>query len=166
MSPVTDLFLRCVLVVLITPVLWSTTARGGQDEEAIETIIKEAATAAATFSETGDRQAVLKLYTDDYQGTQDGESETKAAIEKWLGEYESELKKGSRLRFISAVTNLKAGLSGAFGWATYDYVFQAVRQGELEGQDTGKCTTLLRKEASSWVIFHEHCSKTRTGELK
>lgn len=158
--------LRLFALMLITCVAWSGSAWGGQDEDAIGTTIKEAATSAATFSETKDRRAVLKLYSDDYQGTQDGESETKAAIEKWLADYESELKQGSRLRFISAVTNLKTGVSGAFGWATYDYVYQAIRNGELEGQDTGKCTTLLRKEASSWLIFHEHCSKTRIGQVR
>jgi hypothetical protein len=38
-------------------------------------------------------------------------------------------------------------------------VFQAVRKGELEGQDFGQCTTILRKEGSTWLIQHEHCSK-------
>jgi ketosteroid isomerase-like protein len=103
------------------------------------------------------------LYTQDYLGIQDGEAETRDSIEKWLADYESELKRGSTLRFISAVSNLKPGVAGAMAWATYDYVFQAIRNGELEGQDAGKCTSLLRKEASTWLIFHEHCSKTRTG---
>ena len=30
-----------------------------------------------------------------------------------------------------------------------------------EGQDVGKCTGLLRKEAARWLIFHEHCSKAK-----
>jgi len=40
-------------------------------------------------------------------------------------------------------------------------VFQAIRKGELEAQDSGQCTTLLRKEGSTWLIQHEHCSKAR-----
>jgi ketosteroid isomerase-like protein len=118
--------------------------------------------AAATFSETRDKQAVLKLYAKDYAGIQDGETETRDSIEKWLSDYESELAKGSTLRFISVVSNLKPGVSGTTAWATYDYVFQAVRNGELEGSDAGKCTTLLRKEGSAWLIQHEHCSKPRS----
>lgn len=145
---------------------WTAVAWSAGDEAAIESAIKEAARATATFSETRDAQAVLKLYAQDYLGIQDGEAETRESIEKWLADYESELKRGSTLRFISAVSNLKPGFAGSLAWATYDYVFQAIRNGELEGQDAGKCTSLLRKEASAWLIFHEHCSKTRTGPGK
>ena len=101
------------------------------------------------------------LYTDDYVGNQDGLQENKAAIEQWLNDYESELKQGNRLRFIGAVSNLKTGLEGSTAWAMYDYVFQAVRDGELESQDAGSCTSLLRKEDSVWRIFHDHCSKSK-----
>ena len=125
--------------------------------------IREAAKATATYSETRDKQAVVALYAKDYWGIQDGEAETRDAIEKWLSDYESELNQGSTLRFISVVSNLKAGFAGSRAWATYDYVFQAIRNGELEGQDAGKCTSLLRKEGAAWLIFHEHCSKTRSG---
>ena len=104
------------------------------------------------------------LYTDDYVGTQDGQAETKAAIEQWLSDYESELKRGNRLRFIGAVSNLKTGLEGSTAWAIYDYVFQAIRDGEIEGQDAGTCTSLLRKEHSAWRIFHDHCSKLKAAK--
>lgn len=145
---------------------WTGGAWSADDEQAIERAIKEAAKATATFSETRDAQGVLQLYAQDYLGIQDGEAETRDSIEKWLTDYESELKRGSTLRFIGAVSNLKSGVAGSMAWATYDYVFQAIRNGELEGQDAGKCTSLLRKEASTWLIFHEHCSKTRTGQGK
>jgi ketosteroid isomerase-like protein len=147
------LMIGCLLVIV--PV-WA-----GQEEEAIERVIRETAKATAAFSEARDSQAVLKLYSHDYVGVQDGEAETRDSIEKWLADYESELKRGSKLRFISVVSNLKVKAVGPVGWVTYDYVFQAVRNGELEGQDAGKCTSILRKELSAWLIFHEHCSKTR-----
>ncbi len=156
--------LRLLLLLIVIMPAWSVPARADQETQAVEMTIKAAAAATATFSETGDRQSVLKLYSDDYLGTQDGETETKSAIEKWLSDYEAELKQGSRLRFLSAVSNLTTGVAGSMAWVTYDYLFQAVRNGELEGQDRGKCTTLLRKEGASWVIFHEHCSKNRTGQ--
>ena len=155
---------RLVGAVLMACFSWQAVAWSAGDEETIERVIKEAARATATFSETRDAQAVLKLYTKDYVGVQDGEAETRDSIEKWLEDYEAELKRGSTLRFISAVSNVKTGLTGSITWATYDYLFQAIRNGELEGQDVGKCTTLLRKEASAWLIFHEHCSRTRTGQ--
>lgn len=141
---------------------WSLSAWAGQDDEAVHRTITQAVAGTATFSESRDKQAVLALYTDDYVGSQDGQAETKAAIEQWLTDYESELKQGNRLRFIGAVSNLKAGLEGSTAWAIYDYVFHAIRDGEIEGQDAGTCTSLLRKEQSTWRIFHDHCSKSKT----
>ena len=148
-------------VVFMACLSWTVAAWSADEREAIERTVKEAAMAAATFSETKDKQAVLKLYTKDYVGIQDGETETRESIEKWLSDYESELTKGSTLRFISVVSSLRVRTPGPTAWATYDYVFQAVRKGELEGQDSGQCTTILRKEGSTWLIQHEHCSKTR-----
>src|SRR6059036_3664513 len=138
---------------------WAAEAWSAAEEAAIERTVKEAAMASSTFSETRDKQAVLKLYTKDYVGIQDGETETRDSIEKWFADYESELNKGSTLRFISTVSNLRVRVPGPTAWATYDYVFQAIRKGELEAQDSGQCTTLLRKEGSTWLIQHEHCSK-------
>jgi ketosteroid isomerase-like protein len=140
---------------------WTAVAWSAEEGEAIERTVKEAAMAATTFSETRDKQAVLKLYTRDYIGIQDGETETRDSIEKWLLDYEAELNKGSTLRFIGVVSNLLVRMLSPTAWVTYDYVFQAVRKGELEAQDSGLCTALLRKEGSAWLIFHEHCSKTR-----
>ena len=140
---------------------WSLSAWAGQDEEAVQRTVTQAVAGTATFSESRDKQSVLMLYTDDYVGSQDGQAETKVAIEQWLTDYESELRQGNRLRFIGAVSNLKTGLEGSTAWAIYDYVFQAIRDGEIEGQDAGTCTSLLRKEHSAWRIFHDHCSKSK-----
>ena len=157
---------RLIYALLLLYLSWTSLAWSAEEGETIQKTIKEAAMAPSTFSETRDKQAVLKLYTTDYVGIQDGETETRDSIEKWLSDYESELKKGSSLRFISSVSNLQVRIPGPTAWATYDYVFQAIRKGELEAQDSGQCTTLLRKEGSTWLIFHEHCSKTRTGQGK
>jgi ketosteroid isomerase-like protein len=149
------------VAVMMVCLSWTVMAWSAEEGAAIERVVKEAAMASAAYSETRDKQAVLKLYTKDYVGIQDGETETRESIEKWLLDYEAELSKGSTLRFISVVSNLRVRMPGPTAWATYDYVFQAVRKGELEGQDSGQCTTLLRKEGSTWLIQHEHCSKTR-----
>jgi ketosteroid isomerase-like protein len=152
---------RLAGAVMMACLLWAAVAWPTDEGDAIERIIKDAAMASATYSETRDKQAVLKLYTKDYVGIQDGETETRESIEKWFSDYESELNKGNTLRFISVVSNLRVRVPGPTAWATYDYVFQAVRKGELEGQDSGQCTTILRKEGPTWLIQHEHCSKTR-----
>jgi ketosteroid isomerase-like protein len=155
---------RLISALLMVCLLWTAVAWSAEEREAIEKTVKEAAMAAATFSEARDKQAVLKLYTKDYAGIQDGETETRDSIDKWLSDYESDLNKGSTLRFISAVSNLHVRMLGPAAWATYDYVFQAIRKGELEAQDSGQCTTLLRKEGIVWLIFHEHCSKARLAK--
>jgi ketosteroid isomerase-like protein len=152
---------RLIYALLMVALSWPTVAWSAEEGEAIEKTVKEAAMAATAFSETRDKQAVLKLYTKDYIGIQDGETEMRDSIEKWLLDYESELNKGSTLRFIGAVSNLNVRVLGQVAWTTYDYMFQAVRKGELEAQDSGLCTAFLRKEGSAWLIFHEHCSKTR-----
>jgi ketosteroid isomerase-like protein len=151
----------CAVAVVMACLSWTVVAWSADEGAAIEKVVKEAAMASATYSETRDRQAVLKLYTKDYVGIQDGETETRESIEKWFSDYESELNKGNTLRFINVVSNLRVRIPGPTAWATYDYVFQAIRKGELEGQDSGQCTTILRKEGPTWLIQHEHCSKTR-----
>lgn len=85
--------------LLMLCLLWPAVSRSAEEAEAIERTVKDAAMAAATFSETRDKQSVLKLYTKDYVGIQDGETETRDSIEKWLSDYDAELNKGSTLRF-------------------------------------------------------------------
>jgi len=147
--------------LLIGLVCWTSPASAGGDEEAVERVLLAEAKSSATFAETRDKQAVLKLYTTDYSGVQDGEAETRESIEKWLSEYGSALEQGARVHFLGAVSNLSTHISGPTAWATYDYVFQAIKNGELQGQERGICTSILHKESSGWLIRHEHCSKTK-----
>ena len=151
--------LCCILTAGV--LLWTSSLRAGGEEEAIERVLLEEAKSSATFAETRDKQAVLKLYTDDYSGVQDGEAESRDSIERWLSEYGSALERGSRVHFLGAFSNLNATISGSTAWATYDYVFQAIKNGEFDAQDRGKCTSILRKETSGWLIRHQHCSKTK-----
>jgi ketosteroid isomerase-like protein len=104
---------------------------------------------------------VLNLYTADYTGVQNGEAESRDSIERWLSEYGSALERGSRVHFLGAVSNLSTHISGSTAWATYDYVFQAIKNGEFDAQDRGKCTSILRKDHTGWLIRHQHCSKTK-----
>ena len=147
--------------VLIGFVLWASASRAAGEEDAIEKVLRAEAKSSATFAETRDTQAVLKLYTTDYSGVQDGDAETRGTIEKWLSEYGVALDQGSRVHFLSAVSDLNTQISGSTAWATYDYVFQAIKNGELDAQEHGKCTSILRKESSGWLIRHQHCSKTK-----
>jgi ketosteroid isomerase-like protein len=151
--------LRLTLVIGI--VFWTSAATAAGEEEAIEQVLLAEAKSSAMFAETRDKQAVLKLYTTDYSGVQDGEAETRNSIELWLADYGAALDRGSRVHFLGAVSNLNTSVSGPTAWATYDYVFQAIKNGELDAQERGKCTSILRKESETWLIRHEHCSKTK-----
>jgi ketosteroid isomerase-like protein len=147
--------------MIIGMLFWTSASNAGGDEEAVERVLLAEAKSSAAFAETRDKQTVLRLYTPDYSGVQDGEAETRESIERWLTEYGSALEQGSRVHFLGAVSNLDAHISGPTAWATYDYVFQAIKNGELDAQEHGKCTSVLRKEHSEWLIRHEHCSKTK-----
>ena len=149
----------CSLMIGI--VFWTSAPRAGGDEEAVERVLTAEAKSAATFAETRDKQSVLKLYTADYSGVQDGEAETRESIEQWLSEYGSALEQGSRVHFLGAVSHVSTYIFGDSAWSTFDYVFQSIRNGELDGQEHGKCTSILRKESAGWLIRHEHCSKTK-----
>lgn len=152
--------LFCYLIVM-SALAWTVTAWAGSDEEAVERILLAEAKSSETFAETRNVEEVLKLYTSDYAGVQDGAVETRETIEHWLSEYGAALNKGSRVHFLGTVSNVITHVAGSTAWATYDYVFQAIRNGELDAQDRGKCTSVLRKETAGWLIRHEHCSKTK-----
>src|SRR3977135_2326602 len=57
---------RVVYLLLMLCLSWTSVAWSAEEGEAVERAIKEAAMAASTFSETRNKQAVLKLYTKDY----------------------------------------------------------------------------------------------------
>lgn len=153
--------IRLCSVLTAGMLLWTSSLRAGAEEEAIERVLLEEAKSSATFAESRDKQAVLKLYTTDYSGVQDGEAESRDTIERWLSEYGSALEQGSRVHFLGSISNLNTHISGSTAWSTYNYVFQAIKNGEFDAQDQGKCTSILRKESAGWLIRHQHCSKTK-----
>jgi len=153
--------IRLCFVLTAGLLLWTSSLRAGGEEEAIERVLLEETKSSATFAETRDKQAVLKLYTDDYSGVQDGEAENRDSIERWLSEYGSALERGSRVHFLGAISNLNTHISGSTAWSTYDYLFQAIKNGEFDAQDRGKCISILHKETAGWLIRHQHCSKTK-----
>ena len=152
---------RLCCSIMMGILLWTSASMAGGEEEAVERVVMAEAKSSATFAETRDKQTVLNLYTADYSGVQDGEAESRESIERWLTEYGSALDQGSRVHFLGAISNLDTHISGPTAWATFDYVFQAIKNGELDAQEHGKCTSVLRKETSGWLIRHEHCSKTK-----
>ena len=130
----------------------------GQDAAAIEKTISDTAKAFTEFPRTRDKQALLRAYTKDYAGIQDGEVETLARTEEWLAGLEEQLKLGKPIGIVAQVRNVKVHSSGAFAWATYDYEFKVGEAGNVVQEDSGMCTSILRKDGTAWLIQHEHCS--------
>jgi len=153
-----------LLLVFCVCGVFADLASADQDEEAIKAVIAGAAQAASEFSRTRDPESVLKAYAPDYAGIQDGEMETRATIERWLSEYGAELDKGNPTRFLGEVFGLQVRTAGPIAWATYDYRFTLVAEGEYRAEDRGLCTSVLQKSGDRWLIHHEHCSKTKPAE--
>jgi len=130
----------------------------GNDAADIEKTISDTAKALTEFPRTRDRKAVLSVYTKDYAGIQDGELETLVRTGAWLVDLEEELKLGKPIEIAAQVRNLKVHSAGAFSWATYDYEFKVDEAGHVVQEDSGMCTSILRKEGTAWLIQHEHCS--------
>lgn len=153
---------KAAAVIIIGTVLnCSSLLWAGEDEDAITVLLLDSAKVTADFSRTRDAQSVLKMYSPDYAGVQDGEEETIETVRRWLAEYGAELDKGSPLRYLGEVFGVKVHVSGQLAWATYDYVFSLVSKGEIQTEDRGRCTSILRKEGTTWLIRHEHCSKAK-----
>lgn len=131
------------------------------EDEGVRQVILQTVKAVAEFPTSRDRQAVLRLYAKDYSGFQDGEAETLDAVRAWLEEYESLLAQGSSVRYAGDITDLAVRVSETTAWATYRYVFQVLSAGQVQGEDKGICTNILKKEAGVWLILHEHCSQAR-----
>jgi hypothetical protein len=72
-----------------------------QEEDAIEKVITGSAKALSDFPRTRDKQSILKFYTKDYVGIQDGRLETSGTTESWLSDLAKQLKLGSHLGFCS-----------------------------------------------------------------
>jgi len=131
---------------------------GSGDEAAIVQIINDNAKALTEFPRTRNRQALQKNYAEDFEGINDGKSESPEEAEKFLADLEQQLDLGSPIGILNQVSNIKTSIHETIGWATYDYTLKIGIGGAVVVSDTGKCTSVLRREGTAWLIRHEHCS--------
>lgn len=134
-----------------------------QEEALIVTTLNEVANAESQFSETKDTSSILRFYTQDYAGIKDGKSETVKGQKKYLAEVLEQINSDEPIGISSKVMNIKPSVTGRLGWATYEYEYKVGRtggkSGVLQQVSQGQCTAIFRKEADSWLIRHEHCSR-------
>ena len=129
-----------------------------QEEDAIEKVITGSAKALSDFPRTRDKQSILKFYTKDYVGIQDGRLETSGATESWLSDLDKQLKLGKPLGILFDVKDIKVHVFGTIGWATYQYEFKFGEAGNVVQEERGMCTSIHRKVGELWLIDHDHCS--------
>lgn len=134
-----------------------------QEEDAIEKVITGSAKALSDFPRTRDKQSILKFYSKDYVGIQDGRLETSGATESWLSDLDKQLKLGKPLGILFDVKDIKVHVFGTVGWATYQYEFKFGEAGNVVQEEKGMCTSIHRKVGELWLIDHDHCSNQPVG---
>lgn len=134
--------------------------RGGntQEQAAIEQKLVDLANANTEFPHTKDSQSILRFYSQDYEGINNGKSESLKDTEKYLSDVLERINLGEPIGISSRVTNIKTSVTGHSGWGTYEYEYKLGSGGAVLQTNQGQCTTIFRKQGDAWLIQHEHCS--------
>jgi ketosteroid isomerase-like protein len=125
----------------------------------IEASVKQASKAWEEFPKSLDRSRLLKQYADDYSGVKDGVSETLKDLEKTFDDLAEQIKLGDAIGISYKITELNIHpFTGRLAWMTYQDETKLGRGGVLLRDIKNTCSTLVRKEGETWLVFHEHCS--------
>jgi ketosteroid isomerase-like protein len=132
-----------------------------QEEVLIEKTIIDLASVNTQFPKTKDSQSILRFYSKDYAGINNGKSDSLKDVEKYLSDLVDRINLGEPIGISAKVANIQASVTGVSGWATYEYEYKLGRGGVVLQMDQGKCTAIFKKQGDSWLIRHEHCSTER-----
>jgi ketosteroid isomerase-like protein len=131
-----------------------------EDEALVEKTIVDLVNASMQFPKTKDPKAILRFYSPDYVGINNGKPESVEDIAKYLSDVLEQLNLGAPLGISSKVANIRTGVSGPLAWATFDGEYKLGSGGVVLQTAQGPCTTIFRKQRDAWLIQHEHCSTT------
>jgi len=136
------------------------TPSGGksQEETLIEKNLLDLANAQTQFPHSKDSQSILRFYAPDYEGINNGKSESVKDIEKSLADVLEQINLGAPIGISSKITNIKTSVTGPSGWATYESEYKVGSGGTVLQTNQEKCTAIFKKQGDSWLIRHEHCS--------
>ena len=135
-----------------------TDGKKSQEEALVEKTIIDIANASTQFPKTKDPHSILRFYSQEYAGINTGKAESVKDIAKYLSDVLEQLNLGAPIGISSKVTNIRTGVSGLLGWATYDSEYKLGSGGVVLQTTQGPCTTIFRKHGDTWLIQHEHCS--------
>jgi ketosteroid isomerase-like protein len=132
----------------------------GPDDQAIEQVMQAHARACSDFPRTRDAEAVLKYFSKDFSGVHQGEPQTYADVEKMLADLNEQLELGAPVGVSLKYSNIVVQAIGPLAWATYDQSFRMGVGGAVRVQTDSKCTSIFRKQGTTWLIQHDHCSSS------
>lgn len=141
-----------------TRVARDATSRLEHEAAAVANTISASAKALTDFPRTRNAAAVLSFYAKDYRGVENGEESSLDDERQILSDLRNRLESGTPVRIASSARNIRVQVVGEVAWATYDYVFKIAIGDEDWDEENGKCTSVLKKNGSSWLLEHEHCS--------
>jgi ketosteroid isomerase-like protein len=136
------------------------TSSGGksQEETLIEKRLLDLANAQTQFPHTKDSQSILRFYSPDYEGINNGKSESLKDIEKSLADELEQINLGAPIGISSKIASIKTSVTGPSAWATYESEYKVGSGGAVLQTNQEKCTAIFKKQGDSWLIRHEHCS--------
>ena len=154
--------MRTVIIILTTSLV-GCQQLGDNDTSRVKTEIEasvnQASKAWEEFPKSLDRASLLKHYAADYSGVKDGTSETLKDLEKSFDDLAEQIKLGDAIGISYKIAELNIHpLTSRLAWMTYQDETKLGRGGALLRDIKSKCSTLVRKEAETWLVFHEHCS--------
>ncbi len=130
----------------------------------IEASVKQASKDWEEFPKSLDRARLLKYYAMDYAGAKDGSRETLKDLEKSFDDLAEQIKLGDAIGISYKVTELNIRpFTDRIALLTYQDETKIGRGGMLLRDVKTTCSTLVRKEGETWVVFHEHCSTIPAG---
>lgn len=131
-----------------------------QEKEEIRKVLNDEAQAANNFHRTHDVEGNLRFYAPEFFEIRDGEIGTLANIRQNLKIILEQLKLGKPLILFVQYSNISVDVTGSAAWASYDMTLKYGLAGELTTRNK-KCTSIFKRNGSSWLFVHDHCSTVK-----
>jgi ketosteroid isomerase-like protein len=164
--------MRTVVLMLTISLLGLVGCQGLSDKDRarvqaeIEASVNQASKDWEEFPKSLDRPRLLKYYTADYAGVKDGTRENLKDLEKSFDDLAEQIKLGDVIGISDKITELNIQpFTERLALLTYQDETKVGRGGMLLRASKSTCSTLVRKEGETWLVFHEHCSTMPTGIL-
>jgi len=152
-----------MLALASAPTLASNEISSAKGE--IEDTVKEAHKAFEDFTKTLDSTEYLKYYASDYSGTNNGKTETRKDLVKMANKLAEQIKLRDPGQVSVKITDFNIHpITEHVAWLTYQTETKLEGGGTFIGASS-ECSTLVRKEGGTWLIFHEHCSTINEPHL-